>query len=73
MSWDYTTGQIDIANASGDFTVGELLTGAESGAVYQLKAINKDNEVSAYPDNDQIQVQAAGILDFSESNPFGNP
>jgi len=73
MSWDYTTGEINIANWSGAFTVGELLTGAESGAVYQLKAIQTDNTVSAYPDNDEIELEGDNILDFSESNPFGNP
>ena len=73
MAWDYTTGEINIANWSGAFTVGELLTGADSGAVYQLKAIEKDNTVSGYPDNDEIELEADSILDFSEGNPFGNP
>ena len=58
-------------NWSGAFTVGELLTGADSGAVYQLKAIEKDNTVSGYPDNDEIELEADNIIDFTENNPFG--
>ena len=72
-SWNAVTGEINISNVSGDFTEGELLTGQESGAVYKLKTVNTDNTVMAYPDNDEIELEADSILDFSEGNPFGNP
>ena len=32
-----------------------------------------DDVIDPYTDNDNIEIEADGILDFSESNPFGNP
>ena len=72
-TWDAVAGTIVISNSTGEFIEGETITGSESGAVYQLKSEQLDNTVNKYPDNLEIETLADDILDFSESNPFGNP
>jgi len=72
-SWDAITGKMNIVNSTGDFIVGETLVGTSSSAVYQLKSIQSDNIISKFPQNNEIELEADNIIDFSESNPFGNP
>ena len=68
------TNVLTYANVSGDFVAGETITGSESSASYVIRVVEDDNTVNKYPDNDEIELSAKdGILDFSESNPFGNP
>ena len=71
--WNYTTGSLSISNATGSFIIGEIITGSESNATYQLKSSDSYNTTNQYPDNSEIEIEADKILDFSESNPFGNP
>ena len=63
----------DRSNSTGNFIVGETLTGSESNAQFELRLTQDDNTISQYPDNLEIETQADSILDFSESNPFGTP
>ena len=72
-TWDAVTGELVISNSTGDFVMGENITGQESGAVYQLKVEETDNTVDSYPNNLNIENAADDILDFSETNPFGTP
>ena len=72
-SWNAVTGYMNITNATGEFIIGETLVGSQSGASYQLKSIQTDNTVNKYPENNEIELEADTIIDFSESNPFGNP
>lgn len=72
-SWNYTTGTLTISNKVGEFIVAETITGSESSANYQLKVENSYNTVNAYPQNSSIELEADQIIDFNESNPFGNP
>jgi hypothetical protein len=57
---------------SGNFTPGETITGSESGASYTISSFDSDasNEI-AYAQNEEIELEADNILDFTESNPFG--
>jgi hypothetical protein len=41
--------------------------------VYKLRIIETYNIVDKYAQNDIIETEADTIIDFSESNPFGNP
>ena len=72
-TWNAVSGELVISNSTGDFVMGENITGSESGAVYQLKVEETDNTVDEYPNNLNIENAADSILDFSESNPFGTP
>ena len=72
-TWNAVSGELVISNSTGDFVMGENITGEESGAVYQLKVEQTDNTVDEYPSNLEIENAADDILDFSESNPFGTP
>lgn len=72
-SWNFVTGVLTISNKVGSFIVGETVTGSESAANYQVKSSDTFNTINAYPENSEIEIEADEILDFSESNPFGNP
>jgi len=72
-SWDATTNTLELKIISGSFSVGETLLGSASGASRAVLTINTDDIIDPYTDNDNIEVEADGIIDFSESNPFGNP
>jgi len=57
---------------SGSFTPGESITGDESGASWTISShdIEPSNEI-AYSQNEEIELEADSILDFTEYNPFG--
>jgi len=71
--WDSTTNIIQVSNISGNFVVGDIITGSNSGASYKIRSIDTNNPVDPYASNDDIEIEADAILDFSESNPFGMP
>lgn len=72
-SWNSVTNELKVSIISGTFTSGELVVGQESGASYKLRALNTNNTVDPYADNDTIEEIADTIIDFSETNPFGMP
>tara|TARA_E500000178_G_C17037317_1_gene764195 strand:+ start:3210 stop:4712 length:1503 start_codon:yes stop_codon:yes gene_type:complete len=65
--------ELEIAIVDGFFTSGELIIGQESGASYMLRGQEEFDLVSGFADNDNIELEADGIIDFSENNPFGMP
>ena len=40
---------------------------------YTVVAVTEDNKISNSEQNEEFQTDATGFLDFSESNPFGDP
>jgi len=87
-NWNSITKVLEVSNINGIFTPGETLTGQTSGAQYSLRVVYTDNLGSIdnldsahdgentknrFGDNRQIELEADGILDFSEDNPFGTP
>lgn len=82
-NWDVTTLKLQLGNISGPFIPGELVIGVESGASYQifqkqqLKTIDQKKaeglNFDKFAQNDDIQIEADQLLDFSETNPFGTP
>jgi len=76
-SWDQDTNILLISNVgigstvSGFFT-GELIVGQESNSSYSLASYNSDDANDKYNDGDEFEFNADQILDFTESNPFGN-
>ena len=61
-----------VGNVSGTFTDGEIITGADSNAVYAFRSSTENETINdKYQDNLDIESEADSILDFTESNPFG--
>ena len=71
--WTSTTNSLEISIVTGDFVVGERVVGQESGASYMVSAVNEDDLVDTFADNDNIEFEADQIIDFTSQNPFGMP
>ena len=76
-NWDKDTNILNISNVGIGVTQlgffpGETITGTESGALYTVETFDKMDTYNKYSQNDEIEEEADLILDFSESNPFGN-
>ena len=72
-SWDTSTNILKIGNISGTFTDGEVIVGSSSSSRYTIgelgeNPINQDK----YEQNDTIQTESSSIIDFTETNLFGN-
>jgi hypothetical protein len=71
-SWDKDTNILEISINNGQFYPGELIVGSASSARYSIKEHNMTSLHDKYEENDEIETEADLIIDFSESNPFGN-
>jgi len=60
-----------VGSNDGQFSAGEVITGSESSAAYILKSYDNNSYEESYDINEEIETEADGILDFTESNPFG--
>lgn len=73
-NWDLPSRKMIIRNINGVFEPGVELRGAASGARWIVSGGNvQENAKDPYDDNMLIQNEANNILDFSETNPFGEP
>ena len=67
---------VNVYRVNGDFINGPLI-GASSNAVYQVTISSDfaplDNPFEDIIDNNRIQQESSSIIDWSESNPFGEP
>ena len=72
-TWDAVTNELEIYNITGTFRAGETITGSSSGASHLIRLIDLTNFDDGYGENDEFELQADAILDFSENNPFGMP
>jgi hypothetical protein len=72
-SWNETSLELTIKVVDGTFSGNELVIGQESGACYALRSQIVDDLVTPFADNDNIQTESNKILDFTDSNPFGDP
>lgn len=71
--WNVTTGELKVYEISGSFVNGDIITGNTSGAFYKLRNLIADNIIDKFSENNEIQIEADKIIDFSERNPFGTP
>ena len=71
--WDAIKNQLQVYKVNGEFISGEVIVGSSSSARYTLKTIDEFYISSGYGSNEQIEIEADEILDFSEKNPFGMP
>ena len=72
-TWTVSTNVLEVGNIAGEFVSGENIVGAASSASYRLRLIDTDPVDDGYTDNEQIEIEADAILDFTETNPFGQP
>jgi len=72
-TWTKSDNVLEISIVDGTFTPGEVIVGSRSNARYNILSQNTDDLVSPFADNDNIELEADKILDFSETNPFGMP
>ena len=71
-SWDSTTRSLQVINRTGTFTTAEVITGLTSGARWSPETFDTLNNVSSnYDQNRAIENDADNIVDWSETNPFG--
>ena len=70
--WIASTSTLEVSNISGDFSPGETVTGGKSGASYEIRKEDENTEHDKYKQNEEIETEADLILDFTQSNPFGN-
>jgi len=74
--WDQDTNILKISNVGigttqTRFQRGESIVGQESGASYPVQEYRHEDLYDKYTENDEFEVQADDILDFTERNPFG--
>ena len=74
QSWIPSSNTLSVSNIAGEFINNQLIIGQSSNARYTLTTFdplnnpaNKENYDNAY-----IANNASSIIDFSETNPFGN-
>ena len=61
-----------VALNTGKFYAGEIVVGSISTATYVVEAWDDDSYEQGYDVNEEIELEADSILDFTETNPFGN-
>ena len=75
--WDHDTKILQISNVgigttTPGFFDGESIIGKTSGAIYGVQSYSDDDKEDKYNDGDVFESEADKILDFTETNPFGN-
>ena len=73
FSWNTTTRTLRVNDTSGTFAASTNVTGDTSGAVWSQASAADYQELPTTPfaDNKEFETDGDAILDFSESNPFG--
>ena len=71
-TWDKDTSILKIGTTSGDFVPGDVIVGSASSATYSVHYEISAKFTDKYEQNDEIEEEADLIVDFTESNPFGN-
>lgn len=63
--------ELRVAINSGQFSPGETIVGSSSSARYILRSYDNNSYEESYDTNEEIELEADDILDFTETNPFG--
>ena len=69
-----TLSLIHVANSTGDLvepSAGLIVTGSNSSAARKITNVTNPNETA--DQSDEFDVEAQSFLDFTETNPFGEP
>jgi hypothetical protein len=68
-SWDSLNRILEVSLPNGEFAVNEAIVGA--GASYRVANVETTVSNIPFASNDEIELEADLIVDFSERNPFG--
>jgi hypothetical protein len=76
-SWDTDTNILKVSFVSIGSTIsgfypGEVIVGSSSSATYSISNFDQWDLYDKYGENKIIEDEADQIIDFSQSNPFGN-
>jgi len=72
-SWNSTTNILEVSQVNGEFIPGENIVGTASSASHYLRRIDIFSAKDGFANNEEIEVEADKVIDFSETNPFGMP
>jgi len=71
-SWNSSTRELQIVSRTGTFNTAETIKGLTSGALWSPETYNTlNNTNSEYDQNEFFESEGDDILDFTQSNPFG--
>ena len=70
-SWDKDAGTLKLGTTDDTFIPGDIAVGSTSGAAYTVDYIMAAEFEDKYDQNTEIETEADSIIDFSETNPFG--
>ena len=71
-NWDLDDLVLKVSDPNGTFFAGENIVGTDSKASYTIhKVPTEGDNLDKYDQNTFIETEADSIIDFSESNPFG--
>jgi len=74
VSWNLPAATLQMKLTAGEFVPDSLLVGASSNAHWMLVSVNTlVDENNDLADNQGINTSSNTYLNFSETNPFGNP
>lgn len=74
VSFDRPENVLRVRNIKGTFATNTNMIGSTTGATFVLVSYDKqENASTAYENNVLIETEASNILDFTETNPFGEP
>lgn len=72
--WDRPSRKLELKNIKGKFAANSLVIGVSSGATWNIASYNTLEDMNVQQnDNFLLQQEADDILNFDESNPFGDP
>jgi hypothetical protein len=71
-TWDIDTNILTLGSTNGTFVEGDVIVGSGSSATYSVHYEVNARFTDKYEQNDTIESEADLIVDFTESNPFGN-
>ena len=75
-NWFPSNNMLQLINIKGTFSTGANVIGSTSNANFTLTTFNRqdfDGVSDELTNNLEIQTDANGIIDFTETNPFGEP
>lgn len=71
INFDNRPPYVELRSFTGEFVPNEILTGQDSGCTINISSFDELDIKDAYADNIKLENSADGILDFTETNPFG--
>ena len=71
-TWNQVENILKVGTTDGDFVPGDIIVGSASSARFSVRNVSQGEFQDKYEQNDEIEREADLIIDFSESNPFGN-